>query len=378
MSKVFRLLMIPGILMLGLWSCGRQADSAGSISVNQFGQMPDGRQVDIYTLTNTNGVTAEITTLGGSIVSLRVPDTDENLDDIVLGYDNVEAYYTSNFGAIIGRYANRIADGQFELNGQVYTLAQNNGENHLHGGIKGFDDVLWNAEPVESQEGPALQLSYLSEDGEEGYPGNLDVTVVYTLTNGNAVRIEYSATTDAPSVVNLTNHSYFNLAGEGNGDVLEHRLMINADRILEVHPDLIPTGDSISVAGTPMDFTSPMEIGARINADYPPLEYGNGYDHCWVINRESGELALAARVTEPSTGRVMEVYTTEPGVQFYTGNHLDGSTVGKRGVPYEQHFGFALECQHYPDSPHHPNFPSTTLNPGEEYTQTTIYKFTTQ
>jgi len=370
--------MIPGILMLGLWSCGRQADSAGSISVNQFGQMPDGRQVDIYTLTNTNGVTAEITNLGGSIVSLRVPDTDENLDDIVLGYDNVEAYYTSNFGAIIGRYANRIADGQFELNGQVYTLAQNNGENHLHGGIKGFDDVLWNAEPVESQEGPALQLSYLSEDGEEGYPGNLDVTVVYTLTNGNAVRIEYSATTDAPSVVNLTNHSYFNLAGEGNGDVLEHRLMINADRILEVHPDLIPTGDSISVAGTPMDFTSPMEIGARINADYPPLEYGNGYDHCWVINRESDELALAARVTEPSTGRVMEVYTTEPGVQFYTGNHLDGSTVGKRGVPYEQHFGFALECQHYPDSPHHPNFPSTTLNPGEEYTQTTIYKFTTQ
>ncbi len=378
MSKVFRLLLVTGIFFLGFWSCGRQADSAGSISKSTFGEMPDGRQVDMYTLTNANGLTAGITNLGGSIVSLRVPDTNGNLDDVVLGYDEVQAYYTSNFGAIIGRYANRIADGRFELNGQVYTLAQNNGENHLHGGIKGFDDVLWEAEPVDSQDGPALQLSYLSEDGEEGYPGNLTVTVAYTLTNENALQIEYSATTDEPTVVNLTNHSYFNLAGEGNGDVLDHQLTINADRILEVHPDLIPTGDFIPVDGTPMDFTTPREIGARINADYPPLEYGNGYDHCWVLNKEPGELALAARVTEPSSGRVMEVHTTEPGVQFYTGNHLNGSTVGKRGVAYEKHYGFALECQHYPDSPHHPNFPSTTLEPGQEYTQTTIYKFTAE
>lgn len=368
-------------LALGLLTlCNAVIAMAGQAHIQKqaFGKTADGKAVDLYTLTNTNGVEARIMTYGGIVVSLKVPDRNGKLEDVVLGYDNLEGYLKNNspyFGAIIGRYGNRIAKGRFSLNGREYKLARNNGENHLHGGIKGFDKVVWKAREVKSEDGVGLALSYVSKDGEEGYPGNLSVTVVYTLTNNNQLKIDYSATTDKETIVNLTNHSYFNLAGRGS-ILLNHEIMINADRFTPVDQGLIPTGELRSVKGTPMDFTQPLAIGARIERQDEQLIFGKGYDHNWVLNSGRGKLALAARVYEPTTGRVMEVYTTEPGVQFYTGNFLDGSIRGKRGHVYQKRYGFCLETQHFPDSPNKSNFPSTVLKPSGKFASTTIHKFT--
>jgi aldose 1-epimerase len=347
-----------------------------NIKQEPFGKTPDGAAVTIYTLTNSSGVEARIMTYGGIVVSLKVPDRDGKMNDVVLGYDNLEGYVKNNspyFGALIGRYGNRIAKGRFSLNGVAYKLAANNGDNHLHGGIRGFDKVVWQASPVKRAVGTALKLTYLSRDGEEGYPGNLSVTVIYTLTNKNELKIEYSATTDKATVLNLTNHSYFNLAGAG--DILSHEVMINADRFTPIDKSLIPTGELLSVKGTPMDFTTPTAIGSGIEQKYEQLIFGGGYDHNWALNKNNGSLTLAARVYERNTGRVMEVYTTQPGMQFYTGNFMDGTITGKGGKVYEKRYGFCMETQHFPDSPNKPDFPSTVLRPGQRYRQTTLYKF---
>lgn len=350
--------------------------SQAQVSKQSFGTA-DGQNVDLYTLTNRNGVGAKIINYGGIVMSLKVPDRSGKFSDVVLGFNDLESYLKPHpsFGTAIGRFGNRIAKGRFTLNGVEYKLAVNNGENHLHGGIKGFDDVVWTASEYKSRLGPAVRLTYLSKDGEEGYPGNLNVTMIYTLTNRNELRIDYTATTDKDTVINLTHHSYFNLAGEGNGDILNHRLKLNADRFTPTDAGSIPTGELRSVRGTPFDFLALTSIGARINADHEQLKFGNGYDHNFVINGRMGTLRQAAVVSEPTTGRVMEVWTTEPGVQLYTGNFLDGSLVGKSGKPYPRRSGFCLETQHYPDSPNKPNFPTTTLKKGDIFRSTTIYRF---
>ena len=349
-----------------------------NVTKKAFGKMADGTPVDLYTLTNDNGLQAKITTYGGAVVSLLVPDRDGKLDDVVLGLETLEEYVKKSpfFGCIAGRYANRIAKGKFTLNGVAYTLAQNDGPNHLHGGVKGFDKAVWAAQAKSSDDGAGLELTYLSRDGEENYPGNLSVTVTYTLTNDDALRIDYMATTDADTVVNLTNHTYFNLADGGAGDILGHELMIDAERFTPTDSTAIPTGELRSVAGTPMDFRQLTAIGARIEQDDEQLRFGHGYDHNWVLNSSAGRLALAAKVREPVTGRVMEVYTTEPGIQFYSGNFLNGTITGKGGAVYHKRSGLCLETQHFPDSPNQPDFPSTVLKPGETYQTTTIYKFT--
>jgi len=342
-----------------------------------FGKTGDGQAVDIYTLKNRRGAEARITTYGGAVVSLTMPDRAGKFDDVLLGFDDLEGYQktTTYIGSLVGRYANRIAKGRFTLNGKEYTLATNNGENHLHGGVRGFDKVVWKARPLPARGGQALELTYLSKDGEEGYPGNLTVRVVYTLTDANELKIDYYATTDKDTVVNLTNHNYYNLAGQGNGDILGHLLTINASRFTPTDAGAIPTGELRAVRGTPFDFTRPTSIGARIEQDEEQLKLGKGYDHNFVVNGRAGVLRLAARVTEPTTGRVMETWTTEPGVQLYTGNYLDGSDVGKGGKPYRHRSGFCLETQHYPDSPNRPEFPSTVLRKGARFRSTTVYKF---
>jgi aldose 1-epimerase len=358
----------------------KQGAAKMDLAVRPFGQTPDGQQVRLYSLRNDKGAKADIMTYGATVVTLQVPDRNGRLDDIVLGYDNLDSYVKNSpyFGAIVGRYGNRIGKGRFTLDGIEYDkLAINNGENHLHGGLKGFDKVVWQDEPVWRPNGVGVKLSYLSKDGEEGYPGNLQCTVTYVLTNNNELRIEYQATTDKATPVNLTHHGYFNLTG-GQRDILGHELMLNARQFTPVDAGLIPTGEIVPVRGTPMDFTRPTEIGARINASYEQLKFGGGYDHNWVINRRGKGLALAARVYEPTTGRVMEVFTTEPGIQFYSGNFLDGTITGKKGQVYKHRWGFCLETQHYPDSPNKPNFPSTILRPGEKYETTTVYKFSTR
>ncbi len=348
-----------------------------SVRKQDFGTTADGEAVELYTLTNSNGLKAKIMTYGGIVVSLEVPDMNGKIADVVLGYETLSGYVSNNpyFGAIVGRYANRIANGGFTLDGTRYKLAKNNGENHLHGGIKGFDKVVWSAESFKKEDAAGLKLTYLSKDGEEGYPGNLICTVTYTLTNDNELKISFDALTDKPTVVNLSHHSYFNLAGQGVGDILGHRLMINADTFTPVDAGLIPTGELRSVKGTPMDFTRPAAIGARINEDDQQLKYGGGYDHNWVLNKTDDALALAVRAYEPTTGRVMEVYTTEPGIQFYAGNFLDGSITGKDNKIYKHRYGFCLEPQHFPDSPNKPNFPSVVLRPDQKYTHITVYKF---
>ena len=356
------------------------ASAQTGITKESFGKTADGQSVDIYTLTNRNGMKARITNYGGIVVSLTAPDRDGKWADVVLGYNDLATYMKPPFpyfGALIGRYGNRIAKGRFTLDGVEYKLAVNNGENHLHGGIKGFDKVVWTGSEVRSPVGPALALTYLSKDGEEGYPGNLRVRVVYTLTNGNELKIDYQATTDKDTVLNLTHHSYFNLAGEGNGDILNHRLMLKAARFLPTDAGAIPTGEMRNVAGTPFDFLKETAIGTHINDDEEQIKIGNGFDHTWVINGLMG-LRQAATVFEPTTGRVMEVWTTEPGVQFYTGNYLDGTAIGKSGKPYQRRNGFCLETQHYPDSPNHPKFPTTTLKKGQTFNSTTVYRFTTR
>jgi aldose 1-epimerase len=326
----------------------------------------------LYTLTNTNGIIAKITNFGGILVSLEVPDRNGTLADVTLGFDKLDGYLGEHpyFGAIVGRYANRIGKAQFTLDGKVYKLAANDNENHLHGGIKGFDKKVWRLEDIDYNADEAMvKLSYVSEDGEEGYPGNLACSVTYTLTKVDKLRIHYEAETDKTTVVNLTNHSYFNLAGQGNSDILGHEMLINADKYTVVDKGLIPTGENRPVKGTPMDFTTPMTIGSRID------QVEGGYDHNYVLNSGGGTLALAVKVYEPTSGRVMEVYTDQPGVQFYTGNFLDGSITGKAGKVYKKHYGFCLETQHFPDSPNKPDFPSVLLHPGQKYQTQTVYKF---
>lgn len=375
--------LVTGILLAGsifaLFSC-QQAPQT-NIEKTAFGTLPDGRQVDLYTLHNANGMTVKITNYGGTITSWTAPDKNGAYEDIVLGCDSLAGYLrgTPFFGALIGRYGNRIAKGKFTLDNTTYTLAINNIGNHLHGGIKGFDKVLWTATAVGGEE-PALKLHYLSKDGEEGYPGNLSVDVVYTLLKDNAVSIEYSATTDKPTVVNLTNHSYFNLANGGESDILEHDLMLAAATFLPVDSTLIPTGEVRPVKGTVFDFAQPEKIGSRIDDTTDvQIRYGLGYDHCWIINRPpTDKPAKIATLYEMNSGRVMEVLTTEPAVQFYSGNFLDGKVVGKEGVTYEYRSGLCLETQHFPDSPNQPAFPSTVLRPGETYKSTTVYRFTVQ
>lgn len=350
------------------------------IEKEPFGRMPDHQEVALYTLTNSNGMKVKVITYGGIVVSIEVPDRNGKMDDIVLGYGNINDYINNNspyFGAIIGRYANRIAEGKFALESKAYILAVNNGVNHLHGGMKGFDKVIWSAESFQNDTEVGLKLHYLSKDMEEGYPGNLSVKVIYKLNDKNELSIEYNAVTDKATPVNLTNHTYFNLAGEGNGTILNHELMINADFYTPVDDTLIPTGKIETVKGTPFDFTTPKPIGRDIGQQNQQLLFGGGYDHNFVLNKAEG-MKLAATIYEPTTGRFMEVLTEEPGIQFYGGNLLDGRLIGKSGKPYIYRGGFCLETQHYPDSPNQPNFPITNLRPGEKYSTTTVYKFSIQ
>ncbi len=350
-------------------------EKAMSVRKETFGQMPDGMRVDLYTLSNPNGLRAKITNYGAILVSLEVPDRDSNLADVILGFDTLDGYLKEHpyFGVIAGRYANRIGKGKFTLNGVEYKLATNNGPNHLHGGIKGFDKVVWKLEDIAAESDRAfVRLSYFSKDGEEGYPGNLACTVTYTLTKKNELKVSYEAETDKTTVINLTNHAYWNLAGQGNGDILGHELMLNADKYTPVDESLIPTGEIRAVKDSPMDFTRPMTIGSRI------VQVPGGYDHNYVLNSGGGSLTLAARVYEPTKGRFMEIHTAEPGVQLYTGNFLDGSITGKSGKVYKKHYGFCLETQHFPDSPNKPEFPSVVLKPGQKYSTETVHKFYTK
>jgi aldose 1-epimerase len=341
-----------------------------------FGTTAAGVAVDIYSLTNTSGAKVKITTYGARVVSIEVPDRSGKLGDVALGYDDLPGYEkdSSFLGAIVGRYGNRIAKGHFTLDGVSYTLATNNNGNHLHGGLRGFDKVVWTGKGSVVAGAGRLRLTYLSKDQEEGYPGNLTVTVTYTWTNSNELKIDYSATTDKATVLNLTNHSYFNLAGAGNGDILNHDLRVNALRFTPTNDTAIPLGELRLVKGTPLDFTKATAIGARIEDKYEQIVSGSGYDHNFVLNKPAGKLGLAAEAYEAASGRVLRVYTTEPGVQFYSGNFLSGAT-GKQGQTYPRRSAFCLETQHYPDSPNEPKFPTTVLRPGGRYTQTTIYQF---
>jgi aldose 1-epimerase len=367
-----------GLSAVCILACAMPATSSaasGEISKKPFGKMPDGTPVDLYTLRNRHGVEAKISNYGGIVVSISVPDRNGHFGDVVLGYDNLDDYLKQNpfFGAMVGRYGNRIAGAKFTLGGKEFKLAANNGPNSLHGGLKGFDKVVWTAKSLATPGGPALELSYVSKDGEEGFPGNLSVTAVYTLTDDNGLKLEYTATTDKETIVNLTQHSYFNLAGKG--DVLNHEVMINADKFTPTDKNLIPTGELQPVKGTPFDFRKPTAIGARINQDDEQLKFGGGYDQNFVIDKPRGKLGLMARVYEPTTGRVLEVLSSEPGLQFYTGNHLGGTISGKGGWAYKARNAFCMEPQHYPDSPNHPEFPSAVLKPGQEYHNTIIYRF---
>ena len=350
------------------------ASAATRITSAEFGKLADGTAIRIYTLTNAHGLEARITNYGGIVQSLTVPDRNGNKADVVLGFDSLAGYLANNpfFGALVGRYANRIAGAQFSLDGVLYHLEKNNGANSLHGGSHGFDKQVWTARELADG---GLALSYLSRDGEGGYPGNLTVTATYHLTDANELKIDYAATTDKDTVLNLTNHSYFNLKGAGSGDILAHRIRINASRFTPVDSGLIPTGELRDVAGTPFDFRASTAIGARIDQNDPQLKLGGGYDHNFVLNRNGNGLTLAARVDEPESGRVLEVLTTEPGVQFYTANNLHGPVAGKGGKTYSRRSAFCLETQHFPDSPNQKNFPSTELRPGQGFRSTTVYRF---
>ena len=379
------LLALSSALLLS--ACGREGGqqagtdpatvAALSLERQPFGTTSQGEPVELFTLTNASGMRVRFTNYGGIITSIEVPDRAGTLEDVTLGFDSLAGYLGEHpyFGALVGRYGNRIARGRFTLDGKEYTLAVNNGPNHLHGGLRGFDKVVWRAEPFENDSSVGAVLSYASANGEEGYPGSLQARVTYTLTNDNALRFAYHATTDAPTPVNLTQHAYFNLAGDGEGDILDHQLVLNASRYTPVDSTLIPTGEIAPVRGTPFDFTTPTAIGARIGQDHEQLRFGGGYDHNFVLDRQGDGLSLAARLTEPTSGRVMEVLTTEPGIQFYSGNFLDGSLTGKGGHVYEHRSGLALETQHFPDSPNQPAFPTTILRPGEEYRSETVYRF---
>lgn len=338
---------------------------------------PDGMETFIYTLHNKNGMKARITNYGATLLSLLAPDRNGNLSDVVLGFDSLTTYINDapHFGSTMGRYANRIGKAMFELNGTTYTLTRNNGPNHIHGGLTAFDKVVWSVNESESKPRQSLVLTYLSRDGEEGYPGNLSVKVVYSLTDNNDLKIEYSATTDKPTVLNLTNHSFFNLAGAGNGSILDHELFIDADRFTPVDSESIPTGELKSVRGTPLDFTAQTAIGVRMEESFAQLKRRRGFDNNLVLNKPPNVFGLAARVFEKTSGRVMQVLTTEPGLQFYTPNFVRAMPVGKEGKKYERQCAFCLETEHFPDSPNKPQFPSTVVNPGETFTSTTVYRF---
>jgi aldose 1-epimerase len=385
--KKTRLIMLAaaGLGSALLVGCATMSNAKSSVTKADFGRTPDGTPVEIYTLRNSKGMEADIITYGGIVTSLKTPDKNGNFADVVLGFDNLDGYtkdaYLKNcpyFGALIGRYGNRIAFGKFSLDGTQYTLPINNAPNTLHGGLKGFDKVVWSVEDAKvGEHGPKLELTYLSKDGEEGFPGNLTVHATYTVTEDDALQIKFKATTDKDTVVNLTHHSYFNLAG--GGDVLGHVVTINADKFTPVDGGLIPTGELRPVAGTPLDFRTPTPIGAHIaETNYEQIKLGNGYDHNFVLNKKSNELSLAARVHEPATGRTLEVWTTEPATQFYTANFLDGSFTGKGGWNYKFRNAFCFEPQHFPDSPNHPAFPTSELKPGETYQSTIIYKFSAE
>jgi aldose 1-epimerase len=354
---------------------------ASAVTGTPFGVTADGRPAELFTLTNRHGIQIRLTNYGGIITSLRTPDRSGRFDDIVLGYDSLAGYLRNSpyFGAIVGRYGNRIARGMFTLDGTTYRLAVNNGPNSLHGGLRGFDKVVWTASPFKNQEGTGVALDYTSPDMEEGFPGTLRAHVTYTLTDDDRLIVDYSATTDKATPVNLTQHSYWNLAGSARRDILGHVLTINADSMTPVDSTLITTGEITPVAGTPFDFRTPTAIGARVDQRQDTqIRYGNGYDHNFVLNRggaAADALVRAARVVEPSSGRTLDIFTTEPGLQFYSGNFLDGTITGKGGVVYRFRYGLALETQHYPDSPNHPNFPSTILRPGQRYHTRTVYQF---
>lgn len=378
--------LIP-LLPILVAGCGRQAPQVAqapaakpTVTRAAYGTLADGTAVDSYTLTNAAGMTVKVISYGGIVTSVKVPDRQGQPGEVALGYDSLDGYVndTSHFGALVGRYANRIGGARFELDGKVYALAKNDGPNSLHGGIQGFDKRLWQVEPFERATEVGVILTRTSADGEEGLPGNLALKVTYTLTNDNELAFDYSATTDKPTVVNLTHHGYFNLAGEGSGDVLGHELTLHADRYTPVDPALIPTGELASVAGTPFDFRTRSLIGARIHSDHPQIQLAKGYDQNFVLNRDGDGLVLAARVKDAGTGRVMEVRTTEPGMQFYTANHFDGSIIGKGGHAYARHDAFCLETQHFPDSPNQPGFPSTRLDPGQTYYSRTVYRFSVE
>ncbi len=371
------ILVLTLLAMVVLHACKPSATQ--QITSALFGTLPDGREVKLYTLTNSKGFTAKVTDYGAKLVSVVVPDKNGKLADVVLGYDSLSQYLHGDayFGATVGRYANRIANGKFTLYNKTYELALNNGVNHLHGGPGGFHSVLWKSEIIEKNGQQALRLTYLSPDGEEGYPGNLEVEVIYSWSNTNELRIDYAATTDKDTYVNLTNHALFNLQGAGEGDILGHELMIKALKYTPVDSTLIPTGSIDSVSGTAFDFNTAVAIGKRINDPDGQLLIGKGYDHNWVLNNDTITDA-AASLFDPVSGRFMLIFTSEPGIQFYSGNFLDGSQMGHDKKPYKHRFGLALETQHFPDSPNHPNFPSTLLKKGEKYAQTTIYKFSTK
>ncbi len=372
--NVLTMILSTAILILVVSCKSESRLSFTPLDKAKFETSIDGKQVGLYNLENKNGLMVQITNYGGRIAALWVPDRDGNFSDIVTGYDSIEGFMnnTNYFNGIIGRFGNRIAKGKFTLNGTAYTLAINNPPNSLHGGTVGFDHVPWD---VEKSTKDSLVLTYLSSDGEEGYPGNLSVKVTYSLNDSNEFIISYFAKTDAPTVINLTNHAYFNLAGHDNGDILGHKLMINADKYTPVDSTLIPTGAIDDVTGTPFDFRTATAIGDRINAGDQQIKYGLGYDHNWVLNKTGYEMSLAVICKEPVSGRVMEIYTSEPGIQFYAGNFLDGSIIGKDSTVYNYRHAFCLETQHFPDSPNHDNFPSTVLNPGETYQTSTIHKF---
>jgi aldose 1-epimerase len=377
MSAGFSKSILGMLLCLFMCAVTLNANAKTTVSKQPFGKMPDGTSVDVYTLSEGK-IEARIITFGGTVISLKVPDKSGKVDDIVLGFDNLDQYVTvSNnkgnpfFGALIGRYANRIANATFKLEGKTYHVPANDGNNSLHGGPHGFNNVVWTGKQIPN----GVELTYLSKDGEAGYPGNLSVTVRYTLSQ-SALHIDYSATTDKPTVLNLTNHSYFNLAGQGNGDVLNHELTLHASRFTPVNSTLIPTGELKPVKGTPFDFLKSTKIGERIDADDEQLHFGHGYDHNWVIDAQGpGKLTDTAEVYEPTTGRVLRVSTTQPGVQLYTGNFLDGTIKGKEGKTYNHRGAFCLETQHFPDSPNHPKFPTTELKPGQRFHSLTVFSF---
>ncbi|HEU4722788.1 MAG TPA: aldose epimerase family protein [Gemmatimonadaceae bacterium] len=373
-------ILASALLALGCARANAPASATRTPTVTRarFGVAPDGKPVDVFTLENVRGIRLRILTYGGIIQTLETPDRSGKLDDVVLGFDDLQGYVKRSpyFGAIVGRYGNRIARGRFTLEGKTYTLAVNNAPNHLHGGIKGFDKVVWDAEAFRSDTAAGVVLTHVSPDGDEGYPGTLRARVTYTLTNRDALVIDSEATTDRPTVVNLTNHTYWNLAGDGTRDILGHVLSLPSNAIVPVDSTLIPTGQLMPVAGTPFDFRTPTPVGARIDDPHVQIRYGRGYDHTFVLDRETGTPpSLAARVTEPTTGRRLDIYTTEPGVQVYSGNFLDGTVTGKRGRVYARRFGLALETHHYPDSPNQPSFPSVVLRPGETYRTRTVFRF---